>query len=107
MKGGVMERKPIPPYMQVLGERVHLIRRRLRWSQAEIARQAGMSPATLSNIEQAKLSTITVEHLMALAEVLQTSPNGLLGVEPLQETTGQGPREPAPMAVEPISRVPA
>jgi transcriptional regulator with XRE-family HTH domain len=76
-----MAERRIPPYMQTLGERVHVLRRRLRLSQAELARQAGMSPTTLSNIEQAKMPTITVEHLMALAEVLGTSPNRLLGVE--------------------------
>ena len=47
-----------------------------------------MSPTTLSNIEQAKVPTITVEHLVALADVLETSPNCLLGVEPLQEAAG-------------------
>ena len=31
------------------------------------------------------MPTITVEHLVALAQVLQISPNGLLGIEPLQE----------------------
>src|SRR5438270_13211507 len=88
MKGGLMEQKRIPPHMQVLGERVHLLRRRLRFSQAELAKRAGMSPTTLSNIEQAKLPTITVEHLVALAEALHTSPNCLLGIEQLQEIAG-------------------
>ena len=80
-----MAQKMIPSYMRVLGERVHLLRRRRRWAQSELAKRAGMSPTTLSNIEQAKMPTITVEHLVALAQVLQISPNGLLGIEPLQE----------------------
>jgi transcriptional regulator with XRE-family HTH domain len=85
MKGELMEQKRISPHMRVLAERVHLLRRRVRLSQSALAKRAGMSPTTLSNIEQAKIPTITVEHLVALAEVLNTSPNCLLGVEPLQE----------------------
>jgi len=77
-----MSAKPIPMYMQTMAERVHLLRRRERYSQAEIAKQAEMSPTTLSNIEQAKAPTITVEHLVALAQVLGTSPDYLLGMEP-------------------------
>jgi transcriptional regulator with XRE-family HTH domain len=81
-KGGSMSAKPIPTYMHTLAERVHVLRRRERYSQAEIAKQARMSPTTLSNIEQAKAPTITVEHLVALAQVLGTSPDYLLGMEP-------------------------
>jgi transcriptional regulator with XRE-family HTH domain len=77
-----MRDKPIPDHMRTLAERVHLLRRRQRWSQAAIAGQAGMSPTTLSNIEQAKAPTITVEHLVALARALGTSPGYLLGMEP-------------------------
>jgi transcriptional regulator with XRE-family HTH domain len=80
-----MAEKPIPGHMRRLAERVHMLRRRQRFSQAALAKSAGMSPTTLSNIEQAKMPTITVEHLMALAQVLQTSPDWLLGLEPLQE----------------------
>ena len=82
-----MAQKSIPGYMRVLAERVHLLRRRQRLSQAEVAKRAEMSPTTLSNIEQAKAPTITVEHLMALAHVLRASPNCLLGQEPLEEAT--------------------
>ena len=77
-----MPDKPIPDYMRTLAERVHLLRRRQRYSQAEIAKRADMSPTTLSNIEQAKAPTITVEHLVALARVLGTSPDALLGMKP-------------------------
>src|SRR5689334_18050716 len=87
MEGEPMAQKLIPPYMRVLGERVHLLRRRLRLSQLELAKRAGMSPTTLSNIEQAKMPTITVEHLVALGRVLNASPDCLLGVEPLPEGT--------------------
>jgi transcriptional regulator with XRE-family HTH domain len=67
--------------MRTLAERVHVLRRRQRSSQAELAKQAAMSPTTLSNIEQAKAPTITVEHLVALAQHLGTTPDYLLGME--------------------------
>jgi transcriptional regulator with XRE-family HTH domain len=82
MVEAVKPRKPIPAYMRTLAERVHLLRRRQRYSQAELAELADMSPTTLSNIEQAKAPTITVEHLVALAQQLGTSPGYLLGMEP-------------------------
>jgi DNA-binding Xre family transcriptional regulator len=81
-KEAPMKRKPIPAYMHTLAERVHLLRRRQRWSQAALAEQTAMSPTTLSNIEQAKAPTITVEHLVALARFLGTTPDYLLGMEP-------------------------
>ena len=79
-----MSDKPIPDHMRTLAERVYVLRRRQRYSQAEIAKQADMSSTTLSNIEQAKAPTITVEHLVALARVLGTSPGYLLGLEPAE-----------------------
>ena len=107
-----MDEKRIPDYMAILGERVHVLRRRVRMSQAALARLAGMSPTTLSNIEQAKMRTITLEHLVALARILNASPNDLLGMDaesstqerPVQDTTAAPPtkrqrsRKAAPVA---------
>lgn len=76
-----MPHKPVPPYMRILGERVHSLRRKGRQSQATLAVATQMSSTTLSNIEQGKAPTITVEHLMALVHALHTTPNILLGVE--------------------------
>ena len=77
-----MPNKPIPKHMRTLAERAHILRRRQGHAQTVIAEKADMSPTTLSNIEQAKVPTITVEHLVALANVLGTSPGYLLGMEP-------------------------
>jgi DNA-binding Xre family transcriptional regulator len=77
-----VQESPIPAHMRTLAERVHLLRRRQRYSQADLAKRATMSPTTLSNIEQAKAPTITVEHLVALARFLGTTPDYLLGMEP-------------------------
>jgi transcriptional regulator with XRE-family HTH domain len=77
-----MSEKLIPDYMRTLGERVHILRRRERYSQAAIAKMADMSPTTLSNLEQAKAPNITLDHLVNLAKVLGTTPDYLLGMEP-------------------------
>jgi len=76
-----MQNKAIPEYMRTLGERVHVLRRRERYSQAAIAKMADMSPTTLSNLEQAKAPNITLEHLVNLAKIFGTTPDYLLGME--------------------------
>jgi DNA-binding XRE family transcriptional regulator len=97
-KGGIMADKPIPDHMRILAERVHLLRRRQRFSQAAIAKSAGMSPTTMSNIEQAKMPTITVEHLVALARVLGTVPDYLLGLS----DNPRPPKRPRPRTAQPV-----
>jgi transcriptional regulator with XRE-family HTH domain len=76
-----MAKKEVPAYMRILGERVHVLRRRERYSQAAIAKMADMSPTTLSNLEQAKAPNITLEHLVNLAKIFGTTPDYLLGME--------------------------
>lgn len=47
--------------MDRLAKRIELCRKGLRWSQRELARQAGVNPATINHIERggdAKLSVI-------------------------------------------------
>ena len=79
-----MELKRISPHMRMLGERVHLLRRRLRLSQLELAKRAGMSPTTSKRHEQAKNVHDSRLSISLPSEVLNTSPNALLGVEPLR-----------------------
>ena len=66
--------------MRQLGERVHMLRRRLRLSQKELADAIGASPTTVSNLEQGKLSTLHLSHLIGLARVLHMSTDRLLGL---------------------------
>jgi transcriptional regulator with XRE-family HTH domain len=91
-----MKRKPVPAYMKTLAERVHLLRRQQRWSQAAMAEQTEMSPTTVSNIEQGKAPTITVEHLVALAQFLGTTPDYLLGMGPPARRTHRKAVDPEP-----------
>jgi transcriptional regulator with XRE-family HTH domain len=67
--------------MERLGEQVHLLRRRQRLSQKALADAVGASPTTISNLEQGKLGTIHIDHLVALAQQLGVTTDYLLGVE--------------------------
>ncbi|HEY5871254.1 MAG TPA: helix-turn-helix transcriptional regulator [Candidatus Tectomicrobia bacterium] len=73
--------------MQELGERVHVLRRRQRLSQKALADVVGASPTTISNLEQGKLGTIHIDHLVALAHHLNVSTDYLLGLSASDEGT--------------------
>jgi transcriptional regulator with XRE-family HTH domain len=66
--------------MEHLAQRVYILRHTKRMSQQELARAIGCSTATISNLETGKLSTITVDHLVALARTLGTTTDDLLGL---------------------------
>ena len=72
----------------VLGERVHMLRRRRGLSQPELARLADMSITTLSRVENGHQS-LYMEKVAKLAEVLKTTTDFLLGLagEPETEDT--------------------
>jgi len=63
----------------VLGERVHVLRRRRGLSQPELARKAEMSITTLSRVENGHQS-LYMEKVAKLAEVLETTTDFLLGL---------------------------
>jgi transcriptional regulator with XRE-family HTH domain len=65
--------------MRHLAERVYILRHTKRLSQNALAKAVGCSTATISNLETHKLSTIGIELLVALARVLGTSVDDLLG----------------------------
>ena len=87
--------------MQRLGEQVHLLRRRQRLSQKALADAVGASPTTISNLEQGKLGTIHIDHLVALAQQLGVSTDYLLGVTGQE---GDERRTTEPPAQRPRSR---
>jgi transcriptional regulator with XRE-family HTH domain len=64
---------------EIVGERLVLLRRRKGWTQPELAREAGMSITTLNRVENAHTS-LTMEKVAALARVLGTSADYLLGL---------------------------
>ena len=70
---------------QIVGERVVMLRRRLGLTQPELALRAKMGITTLNRVENAR-SSMTMEKVVALAQVLGTSTDYLLG---LSEDTGK------------------
>jgi transcriptional regulator with XRE-family HTH domain len=67
------------PIREILGERVLLLRRRVKLSQPELAQQAGMSVTTLNRVENAHQS-LYMEKIAALATALGTTADYLLGL---------------------------
>ena len=60
-------------YWEVLGERLHTLRRRNQWTLKEIAARAGTSYVTVSLLERGKKPQITLDVVVRLAEVLDVS----------------------------------
>lgn len=58
--------------------RVRELRRVKAWSQAELARRAGIRPATLSDIENGRTKGIDFDTLERLADVLGCDPGYLI-----------------------------
>lgn len=63
-------------YEQV-GKKIAGKRKQLRMTQAEVEKQAGLSPKYLSNIEHGR-SIPSIDVLMQIADVLHMTPNELL-----------------------------
>lgn len=63
-----------------LGERVHLLRRRLGWTQRELAQAASMNSNNLARIERSEIPDPGGQSVARLALVLETSTDYLLGL---------------------------
>ena len=75
------------------GERLENIRRVRMWTQARFAREAGVSPTTVSGIETGKIARPHFGTLGKLARALDVAPEELLDShEPLER---QGPALPS------------
>ncbi|MEJ7816120.1 MAG: helix-turn-helix transcriptional regulator [Rubrobacter sp.] len=75
--------------MSDIGERLENIRRLRMWTQARLAREAGVSPTTVSGIETGKIGRPHFGTLGKLALALSVAPEELLGSrEPVEQ---QGP----------------
>jgi transcriptional regulator with XRE-family HTH domain len=75
--------------MPDIGERVQNVRRLRMWTQARLAKEAGVSPTTVSGIETGKIGRPHFGTLGKLALALGVAPEELLGSrEPLEQ---QGP----------------
>ena len=66
---------------ETLGARIKRIRLAYGMSQAELARRIGVSKNTMYQIEAGKTPDPQVSRIQAIARVLNTSPNVLLGYD--------------------------
>ena len=79
-----------------LGERILILRRRLKMSQSEVARASGIDKNTIARLEQGVVHDLSGQTVVKVARALQVSTDVLLGVESLDET---GDSEPAAAAL--------
>src|ERR687890_2385758 len=77
--------------MSDIGERVQNIRRLRMWTQARLAREAGVSPTTVSGIETGKIGRPHFGTIGKLARALQVAPEELLGSRESIEVQGPVP----------------
>ncbi len=73
------------------GERLEDVRRSRMWTQARLAEEAGVSPATVSGIETGKISRPHFGTLEKLARALGVAPEALLDRGPPEARGGAGP----------------
>jgi transcriptional regulator with XRE-family HTH domain len=79
--------------MSTTGEKLAVIRRRRMWTQTRLAKEAGVSPTTISGIENGRISRPHFGTLRKLA--------GALGVEPEELVSASEPGRERP--VSPLS----
>src|SRR5215211_2310496 len=75
--------------MADVGERLESIRRLRMWTQVRLAREAGVSPTTVSGIETGKIGRPHFGTLEKLAQVLRVAPEELL--DSRESVAQQGP----------------
>lgn len=82
---------------KTLSDRLHLLRRDMKWDQSELAERSGVSRGYISEIERGVKQNVGVEVVFALAEALGVSVAYLLGVSdsPLGESDAKVMREMA------------
>src|SRR6476620_9280324 len=73
MKGGTM----------TLGERILILRRRLGFSQTDLAKASALDKNTIARLEQGRVHDLSGVTIVRVARALQVSTDVLLGVEPL------------------------
>ena len=78
-----------------LGERVLVLRHRLKLSQGKLGKATGIDPNTIARLERGEVNDLAGARIIALARALQVRTDVLLGVEPLDDT---GDSEPAALA---------
>ena len=79
-----------------LGERILVLRHRLKMSQTDVAVASGLTKNTIARLEQGRVHDLSGETIVRVARALQVSTDVILGVKPLDDT---GEIEPAGMAL--------
>ena len=64
---------------QVLGERIHIIRRRRGWTSKELATKVGTGRTTISRLENNSKPAVSFDVVVRIAEVLDVSLDYLIG----------------------------
>ena len=77
--------------MPEIGERVQNIRRLRMWTQARLAKEAGVSPTTVSGVETGKIGRPHFGTIGKLARALDVAPEELLGSREAGEQQGPAP----------------
>jgi transcriptional regulator with XRE-family HTH domain len=80
-----------------LGERVHLLRRRLGWTQRELGEMTGIYPNNIARIERSEIRDPGGQLVAKLARAFGTTTDYLLGLT--EESGIEGEREPAALAL--------
>ena len=81
-----------------LGERILILRRRLKLSQSELAKASALDKNTIARLEQGRVHDLSGATVVRVARALQVSTDVLLGVESLDAA---GELEPADGALVP------
>lgn len=80
---------PIDEEFQALPERIALALKEVGMAQRQAATQAGISPSTISRIDEARLGAISANQLVRLAKALRVRVGWLLvGEEPMRAQQG-------------------
>jgi transcriptional regulator with XRE-family HTH domain len=74
-----------------IGERVQNVRLMRMWTQARLAKEAGVSPTTVSSVETGKIGRPHFGTLNKLARALGVEPEELLGSREAVEQQGPAP----------------
>jgi transcriptional regulator with XRE-family HTH domain len=75
-----------------LGERILVLRRRLKLSQSMLGRAAGLDTNTVARVERGEIKDLSGTTIVRVAKALQVSTDVLLGVVDMDEDDEEAPR---------------
>src|SRR5215213_10234207 len=85
---------------QTVGTNLILIRERRMWTQVRLAKEAGVSPTTVSGIETGRISRPQFGTLRRLANALGVDAHALLSAEQSYSAQFNEQARPAPLSLE-------